>query len=112
MWIQERLIDNRHDTYSKSKSRETSRTKYGPLHDICRITKIFDKVSRDVFWKIMAKYGFSTRFIVIGGQFYDGMQARVKNDSEYSEPFQLTNGFKQGCVMAPTPFSMLFYVIL
>ena len=41
-------------------------------------------------------------------QFHDGMQARVQNDGEYSEPFPVTNGVKQGYVMAPTMFSMMF----
>ena len=41
-------------------------------------------------------------------RFHDGMQVRVQNDREYSEPFLVTNGVKQGCVMAPTLFSMMF----
>ena len=45
-------------------------------------------------------------------QFHDGMQAHVQNDGEFSEPFELTNGVKQGCVMAPTPFSMMFSAML
>ena len=45
-------------------------------------------------------------------QFDDGMQARVQNDGEYSEPFPVTNGVKQGCVMAPTLFSMMFSAML
>ena len=40
------------------------------------------------------------------------MQARVQNDGEYSEPFTVTNGIKQGCVMAPTLFSMMFSAML
>ena len=40
-------------------------------------------------------------------QFHDGMQARVQNDGEYSEPFPVTNGVKQARVMAPTLFSMM-----
>ena len=43
---------------------------------------------------------------------HDGMQARVQNDGEYSEPFPVTNGVKQGCVMAPTLFSMMFSAML
>ena len=39
-------------------------------------------------------------------QFHDGMQARVRNDEEFSE-FEVTNGVKQCCVMAPTLFSMM-----
>ena len=45
-------------------------------------------------------------------QFHDGMQARVQNDGEFSEPFKVTNEVKQGCVMAPTLFSMMFSVML
>ena len=40
------------------------------------------------------------------------MQARVQNDGEYSEPFPMTNGVKQGFVMAPTLFSMIFSAML
>ena len=36
------------------------------------------------------------------------MQARVQNDGEFSEPFEVTNWVKQGCVMAPKLFSMVF----
>ena len=35
------------------------------------------------------------------------MQARVQNDGEFSEPFEVTNVVNQGCVMAPTLFSMM-----
>ena len=31
---------------------------------------------------------------------------------ESSEPFEVTNGVKQGCVMAPTLFSMMFSAML
>ena len=78
------------------------------------LTKAFDTVSRDGLWKIMAKFGCPPRSIAIVRQFHDGMQARVQNDgeySEYSEPFPVTNGDKQGCFMAPTLFSM-FSVML
>ena len=58
----------------------------------------------------MAKFGCPPRFIV--RQFHDSMQARVQNDGEFSEPFEVTNGVKQGCVMAPTLFSMMFSTML
>ena len=45
-------------------------------------------------------------------QFHDGLQTCVQNDGEYSEPFLVTNGVKQGCVMAPTWFSMMFSAML
>ena len=45
-------------------------------------------------------------------QFHDGMQARVQNDGELSEPFLVTNGVKQGRVMAPTLFSLMVSAML
>ena len=45
-------------------------------------------------------------------QFHDGMKAGKQNDGGFSEPFEVTNGVKQGCVMLPTLFSMMFSVML
>ena len=60
----------------------------------------------------MAKYGCPPRFIAMVRQFHDGTQARVQKDGEYSGPFPVTNGVKQGCVMASTLFSMMFSAML
>ena len=62
------------------------------------LTKAFDTVSRGGLWKIMARFGCLTRFIVMVRQLHDGMQARVQNDGEFSEPIEVTNGVKGGCV--------------
>ena len=37
-------------------------------------------------------------------QFHDGMQARVQNDVEFSEPFDVNNWVKQSCVMCYTTY--------
>ena len=34
------------------------------------------------------------------------------NDGEFSDPFPVTNGVKQGCVLASTLFSMMFSAML
>ena len=41
-------------------------------------------------------------------QFHDGKQehGNVQNEGEFSEPFEVTNGVKQGFVMVPLLFSM------
>ena len=56
------------------------------------LTKAFDTVSRDGLRKIMAKFGCPSRFIAMVRQFHDGIQERVQNNGEYSEPFPVTNG--------------------
>ena len=76
------------------------------------LTNAFDTVSRDGLWKIMAKFGCPPRLIAMVREFHDGMQTRVQNDGEYSEPFHMTNGVKQVCVMAPALFSMTFSAML
>ena len=76
------------------------------------LTKAFDTVSRDGLWRIMEKFGCPRKFIAIIRQFHDGMTARVLDDGEPSEPFPVSNGVKQGCVLAPTLFSMVFSAML
>ena len=76
------------------------------------LTKAFDTVSREGLWKIMAKFGCPARFIAMVRQFHDGMLARVQNDGEFSDPFPVTNGVKQDCVLASKLFSMMFSTML
>jgi len=76
------------------------------------LTKAFDTVSRNGLWKIMAKFGCPDHFIQIVRQFHDGMMARVFDNGEVSSDFPVTNGVKQGCVLAPTLFSIMFSAML
>ena len=76
------------------------------------LTKAFDPVSRDGLWKIMKKFECPNRFITVVQQFHDSMMASVLDDGDTSEAFPLTNGVKQGCVLAPTLFSMVFAAML
>ena len=76
------------------------------------LTKAFDTASREGLWKIMAKFGCPTKFIATVRQFHNGMLAWVQNDGEFSDPFPVTNGVRQGCVLAPTLFSMMFSAML
>ena len=76
------------------------------------LTKAFDTISREGLWKVMAKYGCPAKFIAMVRQFHDGMLARVQNDGEFSDSFPVTNGVKQGCVLAATLFSMMFSAML
>ena len=108
MWIQERQRNNRHNLYSTTASRKMPGTDCGPLHDLVDLTKAFETISREGLWKIMAKFGCPAKFIAMVRQFHDGMLARVQNDGEFSDPFPVTNGVKQGYVLASTLFSMMF----
>nr|VZI29243.1 unnamed protein product [Spirometra erinaceieuropaei] len=72
------------------------------------LTKAFDTVNREGLWKIMQKFGCPERFTQMVRQLHDGMMARVTDNGAVSEAFAVTNGVKQGCVLAPTLFSLMF----
>ena len=76
------------------------------------LNNAFDTVSREGLWKIMSKFGCPHKFITIVRQFNEGMQARVLDDGEPSESFPVSSGVTQGCVLAPTLFSLMFSAML
>nr|VZI31972.1 unnamed protein product [Spirometra erinaceieuropaei] len=76
------------------------------------LTKAFDTVNREGLWKIMQKFGCPERFTQMVRQLHDGMMARVTDNGAVSEAFAVTNGVKQGCVLAPTLFSRMFSAML
>lgn len=76
------------------------------------LTKAFDTVSRTGLWAILGKLGCPPKLVSVIRAFHDGMQGRVTCAGEASQPFNVTNGVKQGCVMAPTLFSILFATML
>nr|VZH93026.1 unnamed protein product [Spirometra erinaceieuropaei] len=76
------------------------------------LTKAFDTENREGLWKIMQKFGCPEPFTQIVHQLYDGMMARVTNNGAVSQAFAVTNGVKQGCVLAPTLFSLMFSAML
>nr|VZI08057.1 unnamed protein product [Spirometra erinaceieuropaei] len=63
------------------------------------LTKVFDTMNREGLWKIMQKFGCPKRFIQMVRQLHD-------------EAFAVTSGAKQGCVLAPTLFSLMFSSML
>nr|VZI02807.1 unnamed protein product [Spirometra erinaceieuropaei] len=76
------------------------------------LTKAFDTVNREGLWKIMQKFGCPERFPQMARQLHGGMMARVMNNGAVSEAFAVTSGMKQGCVLAPTLFSIMFSAML
>nr|VZI07637.1 unnamed protein product [Spirometra erinaceieuropaei] len=83
-----------------------------PYSTFVDLTKAFDTANREGLWKIMQKFGCPERFIQMVRQLHDGMMARVTDNGAVSEAFAVTNGVKQGCVLAPTLFSLMFSAML
>ena len=75
-----------------------------PYTTLVDLTKAFDTKSVVMGSGQLWQSGCPARFIAMVRQSHDGMLARVQNDGKYSETFPVTNGVKQGCVLAPTLF--------
>ena len=73
------------------------------------LTKAFDTLSRDGLWKIMANYGCPQKFITIVWQLHDSMLARVQDNGEISQPFQVSMEWSKD-VSLPTPSSALCFL--
>ena len=76
------------------------------------LTKAFDSVGREGLWKIFAKAGCPPRLVNIIRSYNDGMVGRVVDQVSLSAPFEVGNGTKQGFVMAPLLFSIVFLAML
>ena len=92
----------------QEKCREQNKDLYILFVDL---TKAFDTVSRPGLWNILPRIGIPPKMVNMIRCFHDGMKARLVTGSEDDE-FSVTNGVKQGCVLAPTLFSFLFSMML
>nr|VZI31864.1 unnamed protein product [Spirometra erinaceieuropaei] len=93
----------------QEKCQEMSTHFYFTLVDL---TKDFDMVDRDRRWKIKQKLVCPERFSQVVYHLQDGMMAPVTDNGDVSEAFTVTNSVNQGCVLAPTLFSLMFSAML
>ena len=75
-------------------------------------SKAFDTVGRTGLWQLLKKYGCPEKFTTMIEALHTGMMATVNVGGEVSESFRVTNGVKQGCVLAPTLFSIFLSAML
>ena len=74
---------------------------------------IYDSVDRTLLWDAIARFGVPPGMLAVIREFHDGMQACVRsNDGECSDKFDVGQGLRQGCVLAPLLFNMFFTAIL
>ena len=76
------------------------------------LVKAFDTVNRQLFWSLLAKIGIPTKIINIIKSFHDGMNAKVSIGGELKDSFEVSSGLRQGCIMAPALFILVFAFVL
>ena len=93
---------------------ELARKKRIPLY-VCFIglTKAYDSVDRTLLWTVLARFGVPHNMISVIRQFHDGMRACVRLDERVcSGWFAVEQGLRQGCVLAPLLFNILFAAVI
>ena len=76
------------------------------------LTKAFDTINREGLWNILEKVGCPKLFVNLIRSFHSGMEVTIREGGERSPAFAVTSGTKQGCVLAPTLFSIFFSLML
>ena len=76
------------------------------------LTKAFDTVNREAFWRILGKIGCPPSFVDKFRPLHRNMKAQVNFNGQLSEQISVDNGVKQGDIPAPTLFSIYYSAML
>ena len=93
----------------QEKAAEQSKKLYIAFVDF---SKAFDSIRRPYLWRLLSKCGCPDKFILMLWAFNEVMQAQVIIDSEMTDAFPVAHGVKQGCVLAPTLFTLFLAAVL
>jgi hypothetical protein len=67
----------------------------------------FDSIHRESLWKALAVQGLPVKIINILRSLYDGAKSYVRVDGQLSDPFMVSTGVRQGCVISPKLFNVI-----
>ena len=76
------------------------------------LTKALNTVNREALWIILSKLTCPSKFINLIRLLHDGMSGSILYDVDTSTPFDISNGVKQGCVLAPVLFNLFCTCVL
>ena len=84
-----------------------------PLYSVfVDFTKAFDTVGRTGLWQLLRKYGCPEKFATMIESLHTGIMVNIRIGGKVSDIFAITNGVKQGYVLAPTLFSIFLSAML
>ena len=76
------------------------------------LRKAYDSVPRQALWKVLFKCGVPPVMLRLIRSFHEGMKAEVRVGDSLSDSFEVQNGLRQGCTMAPTLFNIYFSAVV
>ena len=76
------------------------------------LRKACDSVPRKALWRVLERCGVPPRKLRIVKSFHEGMEAEVRVGASLSEVFEVRNGLRQGCTLAPTLFNIYFSAVV
>ena len=64
-------------------------------------------------WAVLARFGLPENLLTFIRQFHEGIRARVRtDDGKHSGWFGVARGERQGCVLSPLLFNVLFAAVI
>ena len=75
-------------------------------------TIAFDTVNGEALWTVLERIGCPPKMVSMIRLFHDGMTGQVLSNGNVTDAFVISNGVKQGCVLAPVLFTIFFTCML
>ena len=63
-------------------------------------------------WKVLELYGCAAKIVKVIKCFHEGMSGKVSIGGDMSDTFKINHDVKQGCVLAPTLFTLYLAAVL
>ena len=76
------------------------------------LSKTFDTLDRSTLWTLLRRCGCPETFVKIIQEYHNGMAGAVSIGGSTTDPFEISHGLKQGCVLAPTLFTLFLAALL
>ena len=76
------------------------------------LRKAYDSVPHQALWHALESYGIPEPMLRLIRSLHEGMKAEVTVEGKVAPDFEVKNGLRQGCVMAPTLFNLYFNLVI
>ena len=76
------------------------------------LTKAFDTINRETLWTVLERIGCPPKLVSMIRLFHDGMTGQVLFNGNVTDTIVISNGMKQGCILAPVFFNVFFTCML